>query len=235
MDQNMMEKKLQELMDLHEIQNVMSMHQYYHAANMHREELDTIWAQKTPGVSWESGGGRYEGMDMMRKWYVEAYGQMAGKKQLEEMRKLFPDKIADSPENEYIGYSVQHTLTTPVIEVAGDGKTAKGVWVSPGYLTLLENGKLRAYWYWDKYGVDFVKEDGKWKIWHVLVCMSFRTPYERSWAEQESAPKNPVDSGFPKRNGVKRTDFHSYSPFTVSQYLPRPPVPYRTFEETFSY
>lgn len=31
-----------------------------------------------------------------------------------------------------IGILPVHSLTTPVIEVAADGKTARGVWISPG-------------------------------------------------------------------------------------------------------
>jgi hypothetical protein len=38
-----------------------------------------------------------------------------------------------------------HAVTTPVIEVAGDGKTAKVVWFSPGFETMppFERGKTR--------------------------------------------------------------------------------------------
>ena len=60
-----------------------------------------------------------------------------------------------------------HTLTTPVIEVADDGKTAKGLWISPGVecpRVPLFGGEHQAAWCWIKYGVDFAKEDGKWKV-----------------------------------------------------------------------
>ncbi len=54
-----------------------------------------------------------------------------------------------------------HTLTTPVIQVARDGQTARAVWMCPG----LEGTTLT----WIKYGCDFKIQDGRWKIWHLHV------------------------------------------------------------------
>ena len=61
-----------------------------------------------------------------------------------------------------------HPTTTPYIEVAGDGKTAKGVWISPGIITgkVGATGTLKAIWAWGSMGVDFVKEDGQWRFCH---------------------------------------------------------------------
>jgi hypothetical protein len=69
-----------------------------------------------------------------------------------------------------------HTQETPVIEVAGDGKTAKGIWYSIGLAvrgSVDENGNtsVGTGWMWEKYGVDFIKEDGGWKIWHLINLM----------------------------------------------------------------
>jgi hypothetical protein len=50
----------------------------------------------------------------------------------------------------------EHCLTSPVIQVAKDGKTAKAIWFSPG----VEGNQ----WAYGKYAIDFVKEDGQWKI-----------------------------------------------------------------------
>jgi hypothetical protein len=59
---------------------------------------------------------------------------------------------------------VEHTLTILVVEIAEDGLTAKGVWISPGHETFPVGDKLKDYWSWGRYAVDFRKEDGKWKI-----------------------------------------------------------------------
>lgn len=79
------------------------------------------------------------------------------------------------------GLMIEHTLTTGMIEVADDRGTAKGIWISPGHETFPMAGECRPHWSWGRYGVDFVREDGQWKIWHLHVLTTFRTPYDQSW------------------------------------------------------
>ncbi len=76
---------------------------------------------------------------------------------------------------------MQHTLATPVIEVAKDGKTAKGVWMSPGHEARVLGGRLTALWVWGTYGEDFIKEDGRWKIRNHHVYLNIITPFEVPW------------------------------------------------------
>ena len=231
-----LEAMVQRLNDIHDIQNIMSLHEYYHTAGMHKEEVEEIWAQKTPGVSWETGDlGRFEGIEAIRSIYVDGK-EMVGEANLKEMRELYP-QIEDDPKNKTIGTMNVHMLTTPMIEVAEDGKTAKGIWMSPGHVTQVRGGKLTACWMWEKYAVDFVKEDGKWKIWHFHVYTDFQTPYDKSWVENSLEPKLPpaFPPGFPKSNKPMTVDYPQYSPFTVPKNEPKPPVPYETFNDTFSY
>ena len=63
-----------------------------------------------------------------------------------------------------------------MIEVAGDGKTAKGVWIGIGFVarTDAQTGEAQCFWEWGKYGVDFIKEDGVWKFWHFHIYRIFR-------------------------------------------------------------
>ena len=236
MAEKTLEEQIRRLNDIQEIQNVMSLHEYYHTAGMHKEEVEEIWAQKTPGVSWETQDlGRFEGIEAIRKIYVDGKAMM-GEANLKAMRQLYPE-IEDKKENSFIGTMNVHMLTTPMIEVAGDGKTAKGIWMSPGHVTQLMGDKLTACWMWEKYAVDFVKEDGKWKIWHFHVYTDFQTPFEKSWLDTSLEPKLPpaFPPGFPKSNKPMTDDYTHYSPFTNPKNLPRPPVPYKTFKDTFSY
>jgi hypothetical protein len=76
------------------------------------------------------------------------------------------------------GLMIKHTPPTVVIEIAEDGQRAKVVWVSPGHETFpVAKGPPKAHWSWGQYAVDFRKEDGKWKIWHLHVRTTFRTPF----------------------------------------------------------
>jgi hypothetical protein len=231
---------LLKIKDVYEIQNVMSMHEYYHGACMHEEEMDAIWAQKTPGIAFEEAflNGRYVGLDAVRGYYVDFFKGFF-KEELQRVREIFP-QMRDEPENERaFGVQILHTLTTPVIEVAEDRQTAKGVWLSPGYVTAPVEGRLQAFWHWDRYAIDFAREDGGWKIWHLWVGKDFSTPYEKSWVEAalDRAPAIQLDAvpGFPKPNALSLGPYAGYSPFKVAQFVPIPPVPYRTFGETFSY
>jgi hypothetical protein len=231
-----LKKYIQRALDYQEIQNVMSLHEYYHSVDMHKEEFEQLFAQKTPGVSFESQLlGRFEGTEAVRKAYVDGLERLK-EIHFKEMRETFPD-IKFDKENKHAGFLSIHTLTTPIIEVAEDGKTAKGLWISPGALTSVANGKLEARWIWEKYAVDFVKEDGKWKYWHFSIYTDFNTPYEKSWVENYFEPRPPAEP-VPeelKANRPSTFKYQEYSPYTQAKLAPRPPEPYRTFKETFSY
>ena len=111
-------------------------------------------------------------------------------------------------------------------------------------MTLPTMEKLQAYWHWDRYGIDFIKEDGKWKIWHFFVGREFTTPYEKSWVDTAIDNEDAYDfaiqafkewPGFTEPHATPLNHFETYSPYKVPILQPRLPEPYRTFSETFSY
>jgi len=214
MSRKSLEERVQRLEDIHEIQNLMGRYEYLHTAGLH-EETAELFAKKTPGVRAEiDNWGVYEGAEGIQRLYVGVHKYIEGDR---------------------IGQMHMHTLTTPVIEVAGDGKTAKGVWISPGHETAaFFEGELNAYWAWCKYGVDFVKEGGKWKIWHLKMYPIFLTPYYKSWVEAtvpHSAPPLPDEL----KSDRPTTYWWTYSPTAVTEYAPAPPEPYETFDEKTAY
>ena len=215
------QKEIQQLKDVHEISNLMGRYIYLHEVNRDAEFPDTIYAQKTPGVSAEvAHGGTYLGLDGLRRMFAPMPGMESG-----------PMK----------GGLFTHPLTTPVIEVAGDGKTAKGVWISPGYETGVndhETKKPMACFVYTKYGVDFVKEDGVWKVWHYHVYRMFMTPWNVPFTEEWE--KNVREKLMGKFGAERKPDAptsydHPYSVDTARELVPAPPEPYETFDETFSY
>jgi hypothetical protein len=139
------------------------------------------------------------------------------------------------------GLLVEHTLTTPVLEIAEDGKTAKGIWISPGHETFPVPGEKvpKAHWSWGRYAVDFRKESGKWKIWHLHVLTTFRTPYAVDWAETafhkpEWLPKDgvPLETIGKADRGVSFNE--PYHPNRAPKLQPVPPEPYKTWNESCS-
>ena len=110
-----LEDRIARLEAVHEIQNVMGRYSYWHTANMHRECLD-LFALKTPGVRAEMMWGVYEGADSLERLYPGFHAWVDGDAK---------------------GVMHMHTLTTPVIEVAGDLQHgASATWISPGHETM---------------------------------------------------------------------------------------------------
>jgi hypothetical protein len=81
--------------------------------------------------------------------------------------------IENSPENIGLGSMAFHALTTPYVEIAGDGKTAKGLWYSPGLVAVAATDGVDSLWVYENYGVDFIREADGWKIWHLFIGTDF--------------------------------------------------------------
>jgi hypothetical protein len=212
-----LEERIQRIEDIQEISNLMSRYQYLHTTGMY-EETVKLFAKKAPGVKADIPGfGVYDsGIQGIKRCFTGAHVQIEGDR---------------------IGQMHMHTLTTPVIEVAGDGKTAKGAWISPGHETAIINSKPEAYWAWCKYGVDFIKEAGKWKIWHLHVYGIFFAPYEKSWADVTvSSPEGIMERPPDIRPDRLNDDVWAYTPISIyPDNEPKPPEPYETFNDNISY
>jgi hypothetical protein len=166
------EKIAQRALDYAEINNVAGAHEYYHSAFKHQEELDDIWS-KREDIAWQNGSDFYKSRTSVENFYGK------GIKQANPHGALW-----------------YHMLTTPIVEVAGDGQTAKAIWMSFGNVTGAgPGGGASMQWTEEKYGMDFIKENGKWKIWHLRTYVEFYTPYEKGWAlSNMSAPAGAVNA-----------------------------------------
>jgi len=218
-----LEQRIQRLEDIHEIANLMGRYVFLHEVERDYEFPDTIYAQKTSGVSFEvATSGVWVGLDHIRQQFSNIPG------------------VENKPKVSRKGAMFVHPLTTPVIEVAGDGKTAKGVWMAPGYEGGAGMGDEQpmAGFVYTKYGCDFVKEDGKWKVWHYHVYRVFMTPWNIPYTDEWE--KNVRDKSGKKFGTGKTPDFpttadNPYSLETSRELVPAPPEPYETFADTFSY
>ena len=241
MKQLTLEEKVQRALDYQEVQNVASLHEYYHAVFWHKEEYENIWAKKAEDISWTNNSEKYEGRESFKRFYVDA-AEFMKKMGLEAIHKMRPE-IEVKPENYGTGLLTCHTLTTPVIQIAGDGKTAKGIWMSWGHLTSPGEGKMERTWAYEKYGIDFIKEDGEWKIWHLHTYVDFYSPVDGDWtnpatnmaSNKERSDAAPSEDRGPFRPDKRGVFYIGYSPTTIPKMEPKPPVPYYTFSETFSY
>ena len=197
-------------------------------------EIEKIWAQKTDGVTWAQNSGYWKGLALIKKNYGQHVDPLSVKGQIST-----------------------HPQSTPVIEIAGDRKTAKGIWYTVGVVggaqgSVDEMGKpqVSGQWMFERYGVDFVNEDGRWKIWHMHIYTDYGGPFGVN-AKSGGAPQKAEKIGResvamsggkpvvaePARDpfNPQKTTYEEMTPNTVPRLIPRPPEPYRTFSETFSY
>jgi hypothetical protein len=173
--------KMERLEALNAIQNLIAKMDYMYEGGMYEARMAYV-AKKTPGVAIEIGArGVFEGYESARRTLVdtEKYYELS---HAEGMKKTFPN--IKFPSN-FAGKFESNLLGSPVIEIAGDGKTAKGVWVSLMTIgkTHDNQDKPQAMWIWWKIGADFVKEDGEWKIWHYVKNPVYATTYDKSWMD----------------------------------------------------
>lgn len=234
--------------DVQQIQNVMSRRAMLHSIGHNEEELE-LWSRKGE-IRWAQNGGCWIGDDY-RKYYVTVNYAMQ-RAALKKLSAGNPAVADDFARNRYIGSSVYHLLTTPIIEVAQDGQSAKGFWYTPGAILSTSDGrKGDGVNMWERYGVDFVREDGQWRILHIEVITDFAYPFggdlqsaipgapdpSKSGSESAAAPApGPGAEGIQVPGPtVSRVMGESYSPTRVPRLTPRLPEPYRTLNETFQY
>jgi ketosteroid isomerase-like protein len=149
-------KRVQYLEDMTAIQKLQS--SYVHRLFTQRfESIPELYAKSSPDVTVEfSDSGLFKGHASVTRLY-EAFGN-----------------TRETP-----GFFILHMAVNPYIEVAADGQTAKSHWLSPG----ASNSPGGSSWIWGPYYVDYVKEDGSWKIQHSNLVPLFRNPYRYSWGE----------------------------------------------------
>jgi len=209
-----MQHEIERLQAYIEIQNLVGKYEVIHTPSTERQSPQ-LFALKQPDVSVEIAmWGKFVGADHVRKMYHEA------------------DEGKPMP-----GSMFEHDLCTPIIQVAADGKTAKGLWFSPGHETYTgetnpnPNGKLTAHWNWGKFAADFIKEDGKWKIWHYRWYDTFMAPYNKSWVD---TPQPPMDFVMEMPGGnkpdVPTKTRSTYFKDQVRKPVPEYPEPYETWD-----
>lgn len=68
-----------------------------------------------------------------------------------------------------------HILFTDIIEVADDGKSARGSFITPGVIFCRLNRHEYPYCnvLWERYGSDFVLEHGRWLYLHEQVLPGY--------------------------------------------------------------
>lgn len=211
-----LEEKTQRLLDYYELRNLM-FNLYSFTPGRSGNPWDEVverFATNTPGTYVDITWGVFEGIEGLKKLYPGYHAKLLG-------QPSSPGQMAGFAEYD------------PIIEIAEDGKTAKSVIMNMGNETFPYKGKLQAYWSCLKRGFDFVKEDGKWKIWHYHVYGVYYAPYEEGWIKGFQFPGLPYLDEYPADRPTETSGL--YRPDEAVRYDPAPPEPYETWDDSTSY
>lgn len=158
------------------------------------------------------------------------------------LQQRLPEKLGDKTEEEIYGIGPFQVkpLTAPVIEVAQDGETAKGLWFCLGCSAEVTSRGPEANWTWGYFAGDFVYENDQWRIWHLQYLNDVDSLCGQSWGKAITA--------YPELEAFAPLKDYSYPEYTQKESIrelyradrpltaaPRIPEPYKTFQETFSY
>jgi hypothetical protein len=233
------EQLVQRWEDQRAIKNLMGKYANIVLLNREQEIMERFWS-KGEDLSLGFNDGYYVGRDAVSGYYeaVEARNMLVAK----TLQKKFPEQLGGKSDEEIYGvgpFKVK-PLYNPLIEVAEDGQTAKGLWSCQGAHNEVGGSGPVANWTWGYFAVDFRKEEDGWKIWHLLYVNDVDCICGQSWGKpQQEYPALPEFEALAQFQypaySVARENRALYSPQRPVTLTPEIPSPYRTFAETFSY
>lgn len=157
-----------------ECESLQAIHTYWHAAGIHREEYTDYWSK-----DWKITWAHHFGQNGNRWTYWQNYvlaQECTAYNRFREVLEKYPDAAKDVIDPRTVKEYSNHFLTSPIIEVAKDGQTAKGIFYTPGSVSgfATTDGKVRGFFLFERYGADFKLEDGKWVYKNLRVCPDIR-------------------------------------------------------------
>lgn len=225
--------------DQRTIKNLMGKYVNCLLLNRQGEIFDSFFSKKAD-VCLTFNDGSYVGPEAIRGYFDAIVARNLLSAQL--LQKRLPEKLGGKSDEEIYGIGPFHVkpLTAPVIEVAEDGETAKGLWFCLGCNAEVTTRGPEASWTWGYFAADFTYEDDDWKIWHLQYLNDVDSLCGQSWGK--TVTPYPEDDAF-----APLKDFE-LPPYTVTETVrplysvdrplteaPRIPEPYDTFANTFSY
>ncbi len=203
---------------IEEIKKTANKRVYYMINEWRAKELDELWVSEPIHMGSASFGrntGFYVGMDQIRNYYVDKHAKDLG---------------------DGVGTMNAFPLSTGLVELAGDGMTARGLWYCIGQSTTPNgDGTACALWITGKVAMDLVNENGEWKIWHIVesndLSCEAGTDYSAQpvYIDYETDPVA-VEFGEPTIPMITHD-----ATFNWWDNYPAPPEPYETWNNADSY
>lgn len=233
------EQKLSRWEDTREIKNLVGRMSTDYVLKEERSMLARYWSARED-ICLGVNEGWFSGRSAVAEYYAGQEERIAAESAM--IQAAFPKELGEKSAGEVHGVGMidYKPVDTGVIEVAGDGQTAKGLWSCLGAHNEVGSAGPVANWTWGYFAADFRREDQGWKIWHLLYVNDVDCICGQSWGK----PQQPYPD-LPEFADVKAFRYPDYTvarqvreyyrpdrPLTLT---PEIPVPYETFADTFSY
>jgi hypothetical protein len=153
-----LENQLRAVQDIQEIEKLQRIYGYYLEHWMSGEIIDLF--SDSPDVALEWPEGKYLGKESVRRYF----------------------EAQDRNNPEFLHQLMQ---LSPVIDVAPDGKTARGRWYSFGGVSLPRGGGVTQSFMSGTYENEYVKEGGKWKFKRIRWHLNFSAKPGEGWVKPE--------------------------------------------------
>lgn len=233
------EEKLSRWEDVREIKNLIGCMSTDYTLKEERGMVQNYWSARDD-ISLGVNAGYFVGPQEVARYYQGEEDRIQAESAM--IQAAFPEELGSKSREEVhgVGMLTYKPVDTAVIEVAGDRQTAKGLWMIRGSHSQITTGGPVGYWEWSWLAVDFVREDGEWKIWHQLYLVEIDRPCgypfvgpEHTYKPRpEFADAAKITLPEPTVKVTLRENYSASRPFAGS---PEVPVPYDTFANTFSY
>lgn len=223
-------------------QNLMARFVLSQELGMEKATFDALW-YSGEDISFGNNQGFYIGRNSVAGFFVK--GRARSRAANMEIQRLMTPEFPPMPD---AGGLNRKNLMSPLVEVARDGKTAKGMWYCPGVRTQMEvDGHIHLDWHYVRYGADFILEGDQWRIWHLFEGSEFAFEMGHGYIPatgMDSLPdatvyeENPLISHLPLGQTLLPPPDLPATPYSIKygwSAYPAVPVPYETFEETFTY
>ena len=240
MSEQTLEQQLTRWEDQREIKNLMGKYALTMLLEERDQAFDRFWSGNAD-VCLGFNDGWYAGPEAIRGYYTAQAARTRAESNL--LADLFPEKLGGLSEKEKygVGHMDNRPVSAPVIAVAGDGQTAKGMWTSFGSYTAFDpKYGPQSHWNWSVYAVDFTREDGAWRIWHMQVLTELDALCGSDWTKPVNHAKErpaffPLAEVTIPRPNVPEKLHEQWSEKRTAAELPPLPRAYAAFSETFSY
>lgn len=160
------------------LENLVGSYLHLRLAGRGCQIVEQLWADRSDASLEYGASGKYVGLEHLASFY---------------QKDILPGKFV-------LLYAI-----APVIEVAGDGQSARGIWLglgtetdagelNPDFMpeedperamvlsTVTESGqRYTADWVFQKYAFDFIRIDRGWRILHLHVYEITRCPFNQDW------------------------------------------------------